>query len=355
MKITRRILATVASLTIFASALPAHAANVTPQQLSGDAPVSVISGPKDTNGESLRWREKVDGDRVVEMWATSPAMNNREVPLVIIKATEANRPTIYLLNGGDGGEGRANWIMQTDVIDFYKEKNVNVVIPMSGKFSYYTDWVSENAGLGGKQMWETFLTRELPGPIEKELKANGKRAIAGMSMSATSSALLAAHNPGFYDAIGSFSGCYASAKPAPTAYIALTLQRGGATIEQMWGKWGGPQWHHNDVLTQAEGLRNTAIYVSNGSGLAGEWDMPGGPRLRGVDPAIASIAATATTVEGGAIEAATNQCTHDFKKKLDSLQIPAHFNMRNTGTHSWGYWQEDLRHSWPVFEASFNS
>ncbi len=356
MKFSRRILATVVALAVTALTPPALAAEVTPAQVAGDAPQSVVKVGKTPDIEPV-WREKIpEGDpRIVEMYATSPAMDNRVIPLVVIKATEENRPTIYLLNGGDGGEGRANWIVQTDVIDFYKEKNVNVVIPMSGKFSYYTDWVSDAPNLGGKQKWETWLTKELPGPIEAELKGNGKRAIAGMSMSATSAILLAEHNPKFYDATAAFSGCYGSTQPASAAYVFLTLDRGGATIEQMWGQWPGETWAHNDALINAEGLRGTDVYVSNGTGLAGLWDMPNGPRLKGLDPAVASIAATVTTVEGGGIEAATNACTHDLKTKLDSLGIPATFNMRNTGTHSWGYWQEDLRGSWEVFERAFNS
>ena len=48
--------------------------------------------------------------------------------------------------------------MQTDIVDFYMDKNVNVVIPMAGKFSYYTDWDQDVEALGGKQTGETFLT-----------------------------------------------------------------------------------------------------------------------------------------------------------------------------------------------------
>ncbi len=347
---------TVSIVTPAAVASPALASEITPEQLAGKAPQSVIKVGKTPDIEPI-WREKLpqDDPRVVEMYATSPAMDNRVIPLVVIKAAEENRPIIYLLNGADGGEGRANWIVQTDVIDFYKEKNVNVVIPMSGRFSYYSDWVSEAPSLGGKQMWETWLTKELPGPIENELKTNGKRAITGMSMSATSSILLAEHNPGFYDATAALSGCYGSTQPASAAYAVITLNRGGATIDQMWGQWPGERWAYNDALINAEGLRDTEIYVSNGSGLTGVYDMPSGPRLKGVDPAVASIAASKTTIEGGAIEAATNACTHDLKTKLDSLGIPATFNFHNTGTHSWGYWQDDLRGSWPVFEKAFNS
>lgn len=354
MKFSRRLLAAVVATAVATIASPALAAEVTPAQVAGDAPQSVIKVGKTPDMDPL-WREKLpeDDPRVVEMYATSPAMDNRQIPLVVIKAADANRPTIYLLNGADGGEARANWIMQTDVVDFYKEKNVNVVIPMAGKFSYYTDWVSDAPNLGGKQKWETWLAKELPGPMEKELKANGKRAIAGMSMSATSAILLAQHYPNFYDATAAFSGCYASTQPTSAASVYVTLDRGNVTIDQMWGQWPGPTWAHNDALINAEKLRGTGVYVSTGSGLAGIADMPNGPRLKNVDPAIASVAATVTTTEGGAIEAITNNCTHDFKVKLDKLNIPATFNMRSAGTHSWGYWQQDLRDSWPVMEAAF--
>ena len=60
-------------------------------------------------------------------------------------------------------------------------------------------------------------------------------------------------------------------------------------------------------------------------------------------------------VEGGGIEAGVNYCTHNFKAKLDQAGVPATYNFRNTGTHSWPHWKEDLKDSWPVFERAFNS
>ena len=344
------------TIAVTSGTTPVTAAELTPEQLAGDTPRSVIAAGQ-TPGIEPEWREKLPNDdpRVTEMYATSPAMDNRQIPLVVIKAADANRPIIYLLNGADGGEARANWIIQTDAIDFYKEKNVNVVIPMAGKFSYYTDWVSDAPNLGGKQKWETWLTKELPAPMEAELKTNGKRAIAGMSMSATSAIAIAQHYPEFYDATAAFSGCYGVTQPTSAASVYVTLNRGHVTPEQMWGQWPGETWARNDALLNAEKLRGTGVYVSTGSGLAGLPDMPNGPQLQGTHPMAASLSAAITTTEGGGIEAVTNNCTHDFKVKLDRLGIPATFKMRNAGTHSWGYWREDLRESWPVLEAAFNS
>lgn len=359
MKQTRRTFAAalLSAATAMAALSPAAgAAPQTPNDVAGGIAQSTISVSDGTiNGSVPEWLEEVTSRAHVQLVnAYSPSMQ-RQVPLVLIKGGDQNlaNPTLYLLNGADGGEAGANWIQQSDVLDFYADKNVNVVIPMAGQFSYYTDWVTEPAQLGGKQMWETFLTKELPGPIESWLGANNKRAIAGMSMSATSSLLLAEHNPDFYDAVGSFSGCAATASPHTDAMINVTLERVNSNSTEMWGPMGSDLRHWNDGLLNADKLRGKEIYVSNGSGLAGYWDMPSNPRLAKFDPAVAYAASVQTTVVGGLIEAGTNACTHDLRVKLDSEGIPADFNFRPTGTHTWGYWEEDLRDSWATFARAF--
>ncbi|AGF71390.1 hypothetical protein A605_01880 [Corynebacterium halotolerans YIM 70093 = DSM 44683] len=332
----------------------AAAAELAPADVAGDTPQATISEdvPPLTD-ESPYWRHAVAGagDHVKELAAWSPSME-RTVPLAVILA-EPGAPTLYLLNGADGGEGGANWIQQSNVLDFYADKNVNVVIPMAGAFSYYTDWLEEIPELGGKQRWETFLTKELPGPVEEYLGAGPERGIAGMSMSATSSLLLAQHNPGFYDAVGSFSGCASTTAPVPRLYAAITVARGGGTVDQMWGPADTAHARHHDALLNAGKLRGTELYISNGSGLAGHWDMPSSPRLDDFDEAQISNAVATTVGVGGLIEAATNTCTHDLRAKLDSLDIPADYNFTPTGTHSWGYWEDALVDSWPTFARAF--
>ncbi|KQB84450.1 alpha/beta hydrolase [Corynebacterium oculi] len=345
--------ATAIAATALTAAVPATAAELTAAQVAGDAaPATITPVPGPEPEGSPLWRKIVrqHGERVEEVSAFSPAMN-RHVPLALIKADRPDAPTLYLLNGGDGGEGTANWVQQTDAIEFYLDKGINVVIPMAGKFSYYTDWIEDVDALGGPQKWETFLTKELPGPVEGYLHANGQRAIAGMSMSATSSLLLAQHNPGFYDAVGSFSGCAETSTPLGYASVALTLDHNtlqGLSFEKMWGARGGEVNRYNDALVNADKLAGTQVYVSNGSGTAGENDMPNGPRFKDYSDVQKAWAMTQTIGLGGIIEGGTNMCTHNLKAKMDSLNIPADFNFHNTGTHSWGYWQQDLRASWPT-------
>ena len=184
------------------------------------------------------------------------------------------------------------------------------------------------------------------------LNADNRRAIVGFSMSATSSLLLPQHNPGFYDAAASFSGCASTSSPHGYNYTRVTVNRGGysdfktVTPEMMWGPMGGSYNRWNDALLNAERLRGTALYISSATGLAGRPDQVSYLVGQGAPELVAQIAAVTLQVEGGAIEAAINQCTHDLKTKLDALNIPATYELRNVGTHSWPYWRADLEKSW---------
>ena len=311
----------------------ADAAGVTP------APVQLAP----MENVNPHWREQIAGhDNVEEVWAGSVSMD-RAVPLVWIRPKGAERfaprPTLYVLNGADGGEGRASWLYQTDIIDFFSDKDVNVVIVQAGEFSYYTDWVDPNTALGA-QTWETFLTKELPESLEAKIGATGKRGIVGMSMSATSVLNFAQHSPDLYDGVGSFSGCAQTSDEIGAQAIKLVLDRKGVTGEQMWGPRPSERWTANDPLVNAEKLRGQEMYISNGTGLWGEWDTTAHPA---VDHESQLIAQRTT---GSAIEGGTNFCTNVFKAKLDSLGIDAHWDLGNAGTHSWGYWQDDLHDSW---------
>ncbi|RAV32445.1 alpha/beta hydrolase [Corynebacterium heidelbergense] len=373
-RIAAAVLATAAPIGATALAAPAAQASAisAAEQAHGAAPATLTFGQPTPGIEGKdRWRGRLEEfrkagfDNVQEVWAHSPAMN-RDIPLVVIQPKKPelrdNAPTLYLLNGADGGEGRANWINQTDVVQYYGGNDnpaagevsdgigANIVMPMAGAFSYYSDWIQDAPSLGGKQAWETFMTKELPQAIEPALKANGNRAIAGMSMSATSSLLYAEHNPGTYDAVGSFSGCAATTTGLAPSFVELTLNRGGATPAQMWGGPNTDTARYNDALLNAEKLRGQPnIYVSNGTGIAGEYDWPTSPRINGNLSASGQV-----IVEGGVIEAGTNTCTHDLANRTNSLGIPVTYNFRPLGTHQWGYWQQDLRSFQPVLMAGLH-
>ena len=126
--------------------------------------------------------------------------------------TGAPRPTLYLLNGLDAGLTDLSWESKTDVLRFLADKDVNLVEPLGGRGSYYTDWRAPDPYLKVDK-WRTFLTAELPPVIDAQLRTNRVNAIAGMSMSGTSVLQLAEYKPGLYKSVASYSGCAQTSDP----------------------------------------------------------------------------------------------------------------------------------------------
>ncbi len=139
--------------------------------------------PASADGSALDHIEEIN-DRQLNMFVYSAAME-KVILLEVIRPADTSvpRPTLYLLNGAGGGEDSATWQARTDVVSFFADKNVNVVTPVGGAYSYYTDWEKPDPVLGVNK-WTTFLTEELPPIVDAALGANGENAIAGLSMSA---------------------------------------------------------------------------------------------------------------------------------------------------------------------------
>ncbi|AYF74891.1 esterase family protein [Nocardia yunnanensis] len=289
------------------------------------------------------------GDRDEMVGVYSPAMD-KTIPVRVIRAaTAAPRPTLYLLNGSQGGPNGSGWDTQTDAMDFLRGKDVNVVNPIGGSGSYYTDWVRPDPVLGVNK-WQTFLDEELPPAIEDFLGANGTRAAVGVSMSGTSVLNLAIAKPGFWQGVASYSGCAQTSDPVGQQYVRITVENwsGAQSVENMWGPLDGPLWRANDPLLNADRLRGTAIYLSSGTGIAAApHDTLGDRRVaEGLIPLPVQIAF------GGPIEAAVHACTVNLTDRLHELNIPVTVDNRPVGTHSWGYWEDDLHNSWPFLAGT---
>ncbi|WP_324256217.1 alpha/beta hydrolase family protein [Rhodococcus sp. RDE2] len=310
----------------------------------GDVVTRVAEAPNGSRITDVESR----GEQQVMITVYSASMD-REVKLDVWRPADTSqpRPTLYLLNGAGGGEDSANWRFRTDAIDFFKDKNVNVVSPVGGKWSYYTDWKSEDPVLGVNK-WETFLTDEVPPIIDAALGTNGTNAIAGLSSSGTSVLQLPISAPGLYQGVAAYSGCAQTSDPIGQQFVKLVVETwGGGDTRNMWGELDDPAWSENDPYVNAEKLRGLELYISNKTGLPGRYDTLDGPQIEGQGDMLAN-----QIVIGGVIEAATNYCTHNLKSRLEELGIPATYSLGEPGTHSWGYWQDDLKDSWPVLQKS---
>ena len=100
----------------------------------------------------------------------------------VFKAPNALAPTSYLLPGIDGGNdldpggtvpaGVKAWFGMTDIQGFFANKNVNVVSPLSGALSWWTNWIGDRS-----KQYQTYMTRELPPLINAQYHANGRNAV----------------------------------------------------------------------------------------------------------------------------------------------------------------------------------
>ena len=119
----------------------------------------------------------------------------------VFKAPRSGAPTFYLLPGIDGGDnldpgasfapGAKAWFGMTDIQGFFANKNVNVVSPLGGQFSWWTNWVAD-----GSKQYQTYMTSELPPIINSLYKTNGRNAVGGLSSTGGTAIDYAVQAPG---------------------------------------------------------------------------------------------------------------------------------------------------------------
>ncbi|GAB2540064.1 alpha/beta hydrolase [Nocardia heshunensis] len=271
-----------------------------------------------------------------------------EQDVLIPDGGSAGRPTAYLLVGA-ARDDQIVWQTMTDLPTFAPGTGVNVVIPHGGESSYYTDWQRDDPVLG-RNKWATYLTSELPPIMDAVLHATGRNAIVGLSMSSTAALALAEAAPSLYQAVGAFSGCAETSKLPGQAYVyVVTDIHGGGNVENMWGPFGSPAWSEHDPYLHADRLRGHTLYIASGTGFPGTHDNLGDYRVGGDVPTLLN-----QLIQGGAIEAAASDCTAHLAARLADLGIPATYRSY-PGTHSWGYWQDDLHDFWPVMAAAIGA
>ncbi|MEH3156281.1 MAG: alpha/beta hydrolase-fold protein [Gordonia paraffinivorans] len=311
------------------SAAPASAAD--PAPAPNPAPAAV-PGVRVTN---TFWYS----DRRVAIWVYSPSMGrNIQVQLLLARdwnASPAERfAQMYMLDGLRAQEDQSGWTINTDVEDFYKDKNVTVVLPVGGESSFYTDWKQPDKGKTYK--WETFLTKELPPILAGQWRANDVRGVEGLSMGGTAAMMLTQRTPGFFRFAASFSGILQlSSFGMPQAVQFAVNDAGGYDSAKMFGPPSDPAWKEHDPYLHADALKGVSLYVSSGNGLIGQYDTP------------STLPYLATNYAGVGLEVLSRVTSTQFATKLNQLGIAAQAVYRPSGTHTWPYWQFEMHQAWP--------
>ncbi|MFQ6331574.1 alpha/beta hydrolase [Nocardia sp. CWNU-33] len=346
MRWTRRRMAVAAGAVVMFLGVPAASGGLATAVSAPSDPIiasgSLLASPRSSDGSRID-SFTITNARNLVLQVFSAAMDkNIEVKVQRPADASVARPTLYLLSGAGGGEDEATWDLKSSASQFFADKDVNVIQPVGGAWSYYADWRTSDPVLGVNR-WQTFFTEELPPLIDSALGANGTNAIAGISMSGTPVLQLPITKPGLYQSAAAYSGCAQISDPIGWNFVNTVVAAGGGESVNMYGPQGDPMWAANDPYVHADRLRGTNLFISNGSGIPGQWDTLNGPYAL---PGVGGLANQVTL--GAGLEAAANYCSHNMQNRLNQLGIPATYDFQSTGTHSWGYWQQALVASWPV-------
>lgn len=85
------------------------------------------------------------------------------VPVTVLSPSgDAPRPTVYLLDGADGGADVSDWLTKGGAESFFAGRNVNVVLPAGGAGSFTRTGSARtpsSANLSGRPSWSTNCRR----------------------------------------------------------------------------------------------------------------------------------------------------------------------------------------------------
>ncbi|MFW0789745.1 alpha/beta hydrolase-fold protein [Gordonia sp. CPCC 205333] len=278
-------------------------------------------------------------DRHVAVWVHSPAMNT-DVQVQILLARDwwakpkDKFPQLTMLDGLRARDDQNGWLLETNAEEFYKDKNVNVILPVGGESSFYTNWLQPDRGKN--YQWETFLIHELPPILENDWRSTDVRGVEGLSMGGTAAMTLAARNPGFYKFAASFSGILQMTSMGMPQAIQFALRDGGGYDSgKMFGAPSNPAWKEHDPYLLVDKLQGTSLYISSGNGMVGPHDKP------------SDIPMLATNYSGVGLELLSRVTSQQFATKLNQSGIPGQAVYRPSGTHTWAYWQFEMSQAWP--------
>lgn len=278
-------------------------------------------------------------NRRVAVFIRSAAMPEQLMQVQILLARDwhsnpqAKFPEVWALDGLRARDDENGWTIETNIEQFYADKNVNVILPVGGESSFYSDWQRPNNGKNYK--WETFLTKELVPVLNNEFRSNNSRAVVGISMGGTAAVNLAERNPHLFKFVGSFSGYLDTTTTGmPTAIKAAQMDAGGYDSEAMWGPAGSQDWVDHDPKLGIEALKDMTVYVSSGSGR----DDFGNPE---------SVAKGAANPAGVGLEVISRLSTQTFVDYASRTPVKPVVKFRPSGVHSWEYWQFEMTQAWP--------
>jgi diacylglycerol O-acyltransferase/trehalose O-mycolyltransferase len=278
-------------------------------------------------------------DRLIELQVHSDALH-QDVGVRVLLPKDWARfphrtwPTLYLLHGCcDGDTGYRSWTDKTDIAAFTANTNALIVMPEGGNVGFYSKWFD------GSVDWEAFHLTELRRLLQHDFRADGRRAVAGLSMGGFGAFSYAARHPGFFQAAASYSGLVDTTYGGTLTTDAIQnfVTGGGFDKDALWGDpvAQADVWAKYNPYGQARRLRGIPVFLSAGNGEPGPFDAPGGS----VDQLEQVLGAQAA----------------EMTDRLHRFGVRVTADLYGPGTHSWPYWERELHKSFPMLMHSIGA
>lgn len=261
-----------------------------------------------------------------------------------------NRKTVVLLDGLRATNNKSGWEDRTTVGPDLAAKGVNVVQPVGGYMSFYTNWNTPDnfSNQGYRYRWDCVITKSLVGAMDNRgLRGpSGHYAIMGLSMSGSSALMIAANNRRNFDSAGSLSGLPALSVPgmhtairAAMLFPALDGGTPAMNADAMWGPPWNVRWYENDPLAQVGRFHGLKLFLSTGSGIPGYTATPQ-----------ALLNNPMLLIQGAPLELLASSQTHLFDLATTVAGIPHKTYYPVTGLHDWEYWRDAV---WNAYHQGF--
>jgi diacylglycerol O-acyltransferase/trehalose O-mycolyltransferase len=271
-----------------------------------------------------------------DFWANSDMgpIKNR-----IWRAADGNTDrVVYLLDGLRATDDLSGWEKETNVGAFLAANNINVVQPVGGACSFYSDWQSISS-IGTQDSifrWETYISDQLPTALQEGLGFSPVRnGVIGLSMGGSSALAMAAYHPQQFSYAATLSGYLNLSAPGMRSAIGVAmLDAGPLDVNAMWGPLGSDEWTRNDPYMFAPILKqnNTRVWVSAGTGIPAAGHQYG-PGVQGqIDVA-----------SGAGLEVLSLATSRAFQSKMNSIGATnITYAFEPAGIHSWQYWEDQV-------------
>lgn len=265
------------------------------------------------------------GPRTRDLTIDSPAVGtvNVRVLLPLDFETQPSKrfPVLMLLHGGGGDY--TDWDRRTNVEVYTAQAEALIVMPAAAS-SYMGDrTLSPDATReGSRPLWEKFHLTELLQLLQRNWRASNVQAVAGLSLGGYGAVMYTARHPGLFVATASYSGVL---DVTASGISSTAVQSAIDQAEQIADANG---WTDVNPIDLVPALFGATLYISYGNGDPGPLDPAGS----GPDD----------------LEAWVGAGDDNFVAALRRANVPATTDAYGAGTHSWGYWDRELKESLPL-------